>query len=377
VTGHIPRLDDLGDVAGKRVLVRADFNVPLDGETITDDLRVRAALPTLRWLVDRGAIVTACSHLGRPKGEPDPRYSIQPVRHLLAELAPEVQLLENLRFNPGETANDPAFVSDLIAGQDLYVNDAFGASHRAHASIVGPPQFLPSAMGRLLEREVDVLLGVRNAPKRPFVGILGGAKVGDKLGVIEALLEVCDTLIVGGGMCYTFLAAQGHSIGDSLFQPEFLDRCKALLDSGAPIRLPHDLTAMGPDGTLFDPAAGGDVRQIGVDVPDGWQGLDIGPGTAAEFTDIILDARTVLWNGPMGAFEDPRFAAGTKTVAQAMADSKAFTIVGGGDSAAAVAQFGLADDIDHVSTGGGASLELIEQGDLPGLDALRGAPNAT
>ncbi len=288
-----------------------------------------------------------------------------------------MQLLENLRFNPGETANDPAFVSDLIAGQDLYVNDAFGASHRAHASIVGPPQFLPSAMGRLLEREVDVLLGVRNAPKRPFVGILGGAKVGDKLGVIEALLEVCDTLIVGGGMCYTFLAAQGHSIGDSLFQPEFLDRCKALLDSGAPIRLPHDLTAMGPDGTLFDPAAGGDVRQIGVDVPDGWQGLDIGPGTAAEFTDIILDARTVLWNGPMGAFEDPRFAAGTKTVAQAMADSKAFTIVGGGDSAAAVAQFGLADDIDHVSTGGGASLELIEQGDLPGLDALRGAPNAT
>ncbi len=377
MTGHIPRLEDLGDVDGKRVLVRADFNVPLDGGTITDDLRVRAALPTLRWLIGRGAIVTACSHLGRPKGEPDPRFSIQPVRHLLAQLAPDVQLLENLRFNPGETTNDPAFVRDLIAGEDLYVNDAFGASHRAHASIVGPPQFLPSAMGRLLEREVDVLLGVRNAPKRPFVGILGGAKVGDKLGVIEALLEVCDTLIVGGGMCYTFLAAEGHSIGDSLFQPEYVDRCKALLESGASIRLPHDLTAMGPDGTLFDPAAGGDVRQIGVDVPDGWQGLDIGPGTAAEFTDIILEARTVLWNGPMGAFEDPRFVAGTKTVAQAMADSKAFTIVGGGDSAAAVAQFGLAGDIDHVSTGGGASLELIEQGDLPGLDALRGAPNAT
>ncbi len=377
MTGHIPRLEDLGDVSGKRVLVRADFNVPLDGESITDDLRVRAALPTLAWLVDRGAVVTACSHLGRPKGEPDPRYSIQPVRHLLAQLAPDVQLLENLRFHPGETANDPAFVRDLIAGQDLYVNDAFGASHRAHASIVGPPQFLPSAMGRLLEREVEVLLGVRNDPKRPFVGILGGAKVGDKLGVIEALLEVCDTLIVGGGMCYTFLAAQGHSIGDSLFQSQYLDRCQALLDSGAPIRLPHDLTAMGPDGVLFDPAAGGDVRQIGVDVPDGWQGLDIGPGTAAEFTDIILGARTVLWNGPMGAFEDPRFAAGTKTVAHAMAESKAFTIVGGGDSAAAVAQFGLADDIDHVSTGGGASLELIEQGDLPGLEALRGAPNAT
>jgi phosphoglycerate kinase len=377
VNDHIPRLEDLGDVRGKRVLVRADFNVPLDGDTITDDLRVRAALPTLRWLVDRGATVTACSHLGRPKGEADPRYTVQPVRRLLAELVPEVQLLENLRFNPGETANDPAFVHDLIAGEDLYVNDAFGASHRSHASIVGPPQFLPSAMGRLLEREVDVLLGVRTNPKRPFVGILGGAKVGDKLGVIEALLEVCDTLIVGGGMCYTFLAAQGHAIGDSLFQPEYLDRCRALLDSGAPIRLPHDLTAMGPDGILFDPEAGGEVRQIGVDVPHRWQGLDIGPGTAAEFTDIILEARTVLWNGPMGAFEDPRFAAGTKTVAHAMAETKAFTIVGGGDSAAAVAQFGLAADIDHVSTGGGASLELIEQGDLPGLEALRGAPNAT
>lgn len=377
MSDHIPRLDDLGSVEGKRVLVRADFNVPLDGDTITDDLRVRAALPTLRWLTERGATVTACSHLGRPKGEPDPRYSIEPVRRLLAELAPEVTLVENLRFNPGETANDPAFVAELIAGQDLYVNDAFGASHRAHASIVGPPQTLPSAMGKLLEREVDVLLGVRNDPKRPFVGILGGAKVGDKLGVIDALLGVCDSLIIGGGMCFTFLAAAGHDIGDSLFQPEFVDRCKALLESGAAIHLPSDLTALGPGGKLFEPDAGGEVRQVGTSIPAGWQGVDIGPGTAAEFGDLIMEARTVLWNGPMGVFEDPRFAAGTQAVAQAMADTKAFTIVGGGDSAAAVAQFGLAGDIDHVSTGGGASLELIEQGDLPGLEALRGAPNAT
>jgi phosphoglycerate kinase len=282
-----------------------------------------------------------------------------------------VTLLENLRFNAGETANDPAFVQELISGQDAYVNDAFGASHRAHASIVGPPQFLPSAAGRLLQREVEVLLPLRSQPDRPFVVILGGAKVSDKLGVIEALSRVADALIVGGGMCFTFLRAQGRSVGASLVEADQVSACARLLASGVTIHLPSDLTALGPGGRIGDPSAGGEVRQIGADVPDGWMGLDIGPGTAAAFTDVILEARTVLWNGPMGVFEDPRFSAGTRSVAQALADTKAFTVVGGGDSAAAIKQFGLADDVDHVSTGGGASLELLELGDLPGLQALR------
>lgn len=373
----VPQLEDLGDVAGKRVLVRCDFNVPIRDGQITDDLRIRAALPTLRWLQDHGATVTACSHLGRPKGAPDPQYSMDPVRARLAELAPGVELLENLRFDAGETGNDPAFVAQLTAGQDLYVNDAFGASHRSHASIVGPPQTLPSAAGRLLEKEVEVLLGARNDPRRPFIAILGGSKVSDKLGVINALLDVCDGLIIGGGMCFTFLKAQGHSIGASLCEDDQVDTCRELLDSGATIHLPHDITGLGPGGKIGDPSAGGEVRQFGKDLPDGWMGLDIGPGTAAEFSDVIGEARQVLWNGPMGVFEDPRFEAGTRTVAEAVADCRGFTVIGGGDSAAAAAQFGLADRIDHVSTGGGASLELIEQGDLPGLAALRSAPNAS
>jgi len=256
------------------------------------------------------------------------------------------------------------------------VNDAFGASHRSHASIVGPPQSLPSAAGRLLEKEVEVLLGARNEPRRPFVAILGGSKVSDKLGVINALLDVCDSLIIGGGMCFTFLKAQGHPIGSSLCEDDQVDTCRQLLDSGATIHLPSDIAGLGPGGKIGDPAAGGEVRQFGRDLPDGWMGLDIGPGTAAEFSDVIAEARQVLWNGPMGVFEDPRFEAGTRTVAEAVADCRGFTVIGGGDSAAAAAQFGLADQIDHVSTGGGASLELIEQGDLPGLAALRGAPNA-
>ncbi|MEM9891753.1 MAG: phosphoglycerate kinase [Actinomycetota bacterium] len=367
----VPELEDLGDVSGKSVLVRADFNVPLDGDTITDDLRIRAALPTLMWLTERGAKVTACSHLGRPKGKPDPKYSVEPVRARLAQLAPEVRLLDNLRYDPGEEGNDEAFVASLIEGHDLYVNDAFGASHRSHASIVGPPAHLPSAAGRLLAAEVTVLMGLRNQPRRPFVAVMGGAKVSDKLGVIEALLGIVDSLIVGGGMAYTFLAAKGHSVGDSLLEPDMIETCGRLLASGATIHLPEDITALGPDGTLFDPDAGGDVRQIGVNVPDGWQGVDIGPGTAAVFGDVILDAGTVLWNGPMGAFEDPRFNAGTRAVAEALAETKAYTVVGGGDSAAAAKQFGVDGDVDHVSTGGGASLELIEQGDLPGLAALR------
>jgi phosphoglycerate kinase len=372
----VPQLEDLGDVAGKRVLVRCDFNVPIRDGVITDDLRIRAALPTLQWLQSHGATVTACSHLGRPKGAPDPQYSMDPVRARLAELAPGVELLENLRFNPGETTDDPAFVAELVAGQDAYVNDAFGASHRAHASIVGPPRTLPSAAGRLLEKEVEVLLGVRNDPRRPFIAILGGSKVSDKLGVINALLDVCDGLIIGGGMCFTFLKAMGHSIGSSLCEDDQVDTCKRLLDSGATIHLPSDITGLGPGGKIGDPSAGGEVRQFGRDLPDGWMGLDIGPGTAAEFSDVIAEARQVLWNGPMGVFEDPRFEAGTRTVAEAVADCRGFTVIGGGDSAAAAAQFGLADRIDHVSTGGGASLELIEQGDLPGLAALRSAPNA-
>jgi phosphoglycerate kinase len=368
----VPALEDLPDLSGKRVLLRADFNVPLDGDRITDDLRIRAALPTITWLQERGATVVACTHLGRPKGQPNPKYSVAPVRARLAELAPGVELLENLRYDPGEEGNDPAFVARLIEGFDAYVNDAFGASHRAHASIVGPPQHLPSAAGRLLQREVEVLLGLRERPNRPFVAVLGGSKVSDKLSVIEALLDVADELLIGGGMCFTFLAAQGNPTGSSLFEPDMVDTCRSLLEAGKPIRLPSDVTGLGPGGEIGKPDAGGEVRQLGTGVPEGWMGLDIGPGTAAEFGDVIAEAGTIFWNGPMGVFEDPRFEAGTRAVATAIADARGFSVVGGGDSAAAVAQFDLADRIDHISTGGGASLELLEQGDLPGLAALRG-----
>lgn len=373
----VPQLEDLPPLDGKRVLLRADFNVPLkhhdDGTVeIVDDLRIRAALPTIQWLQDQGASVTACTHLGRPKGQVEPKYSVAPVRARLAELAPGVALLENLRFDAGETANDPAFVATLIEGMDAYVNDAFGASHRAHASIVGPPQHLPSAAGRLLAKEAEILGGLRADARSPFLAILGGSKVSDKLGVIEALLPIVDGLIVGGGMCFTFLAAQGNHIGDSLFEPDMVDTCKRLLEqAGDKLHLPSDVTALGPGGEIGKPETG-EVRQLHTTIPNGWKGLDIGPGSAAEFGDLIAEARTIFWNGPMGVFEDPRFEAGTRTVAEAVAEARAFTVVGGGDSAAAVAQFGLARDIDHISTGGGASLELLEQGDLPGLAALRG-----
>ncbi|HVM02110.1 MAG TPA: phosphoglycerate kinase [Acidimicrobiales bacterium] len=372
---QLPLLEDLPDPSGKRVLLRADFNVPISDGGIDDDLRIRAALPTIEWLVERGAKVTACTHLGRPKGTPDPRYTVEPVRRRLAELAPGVELMENLRFDRGEEANDAAFVDRLVEGQDLYVNDAFGAAHRAHASIVGPPARLPSAAGRLLAREVEVLGGLLEGPERPFVAVLGGSKVSDKLKVIEALLESVDTLLIGGGMCFTFLAAMGHDVGDSLLEADQVDNCRRLLDSGATILVPSDVVALGPGGQIGDPGAGGEVATVGQDVPAGWKGLDIGPGTAAAFADQVAAAGTVLWNGPMGVFEDPRFAAGTRAVAEAMAEAKGFTVVGGGDSASAMAAFGLADRIDHVSTGGGASLELIENGDLPGLKALREAAN--
>jgi phosphoglycerate kinase len=367
---EIPTLEDLeaevGVLSGKRVLVRTDFNVPLHDGAITDDFRIRASLPTIEWLTDRGAHVVTASHLGRPKAAPDPNFSMEPVRIRLTELAPGVELLENLRFDPGETGNDPAFVATLVDGIDAYVNDAFGASHRAHASIVGPPASLPSAMGRLLEKEVDVLLGLRNRPKRPFVAVLGGAKISDKLGVVEALLDVVDSLVIGGAMCFTFFAAQGKPIGDSLFEPDMVETCGELLvkaaEKGKTIHLPDDITGVDPAGRF---------ATFGTRLPDGAKGFDIGPGSAAAFSDVIMDARMVFWNGPMGMFEDERFAAGTRTVAQAMADTKAFTVVGGGDSAAALAQFKLDDQVDHVSTGGGASLELLENGDLPGLAALR------
>jgi phosphoglycerate kinase len=368
---RIPTLADLGDVRGKRVLVRTDFNVPMENGEITDDFRIRAALPTINWLLEHGATVVTCSHLGRPKGQPNPKYSMDAVRARLAELAPGVELLENLRFDPGEEGNDPAFVAHLVQGVDAYVDDAFGACHRAHASIVGPPRTLPSAMGLLLQKEVEVLLGLRENPKHPFVAVLGGSKISDKLGVVEALLKVVDSLVVGGAMCFTFLAALGNPIGDSLFEPDQVETCKRLLEqsaaSGKTIHLPEDIVGVDAQGNF---------ATFGTRLPSGAKGFDIGPGTAAAFSDVIMDARTVFWNGPMGMFEDPRFEAGTRTVAQAMADTKAFTVVGGGDSAAALAQFRLDDEVSHVSTGGGVSLELLELGDLPGLEALRKAPNA-
>jgi phosphoglycerate kinase len=365
---RLPQLEDLPDPKDKRVLLRADFNVPLKDGHIEDDMRIRAALPTIKWLQEHAANVTACSHLGRPKGKADPKYSMEPVRERLAELAPGVELMENLRFDPGEEANDPGFVDRLVDGQDLYVDDAFGAAHRAHASIVGPPGRLPSAAGRLLAKEVEVLGGLLDSPRKPFVTVLGGAKVSDKLGVIDSLLKRVDRLVIGGGMCFTFLAAQGRSVGDSLLESDRVEDCRRLLEhSGDKIVLPTDIVAMGPSG---------EVRTGGTTIPDGWKGLDIGPGSAAEFSDEVTAAGTVLWNGPMGMFEDDRFAAGTRALAHAMAEARAFTVIGGGDSAAAVRKFGVADEIDWVSTGGGASLEFLEHGDLPGLEALRKASNA-
>ena len=366
----LPVLEDLGNVRGKTVLVRTDFNVPMtgpdDAREITDDFRIRAALPTIEWLVERGAKVVCASHLGRPKGSPTAKYSMAPVRARLAELAPNVELRENLRFSAGEEANDPAFVAELVQGIDLYVNDAFGAAHRAHASIVGPPKTLPSAAGRLVQREVEVVERLRNNPKRPLVAVLGGAKVSDKLGVIDALVKIVDRLLIGGGMCFTFLAAKGYPVGDSICERDQIDHCRNLLAQHDKFLLPEDIIGLDADGVY---------ATFGVRLPDGAKGMDIGPGTAAAFSDAIMDARTVFWNGPMGVFEDARFAKGTRTVAQAMADTKAFTVVGGGDSAAALAQFELDDDVDHVSTGGGASLEFIEFGDLPGLKSLREAPH--
>jgi phosphoglycerate kinase len=390
----LPRLEDLPLERGQRALVRVDLNVPLRKDatgtmTVDDDLRIVTALPTIEWLRARGAVVVVAGHLGRPQGAPDPKYSMRPVAACLEErlgaevvLAPavvgprvepvvasatpgDVVMLENVRFEKGETANDPAFCANLTALADVYVNEAFGASHRSHASIVGPPLVLPHAGGRLLFREVEVLSQLLDGAARPFVAVLGGAKVGDKLGVIDALLDRCDTVLIGGAMAFTFFLAQGRSVSDSLVQPEMVDECRRLLATGR-VHVPVDVVVAREATDDANPQV---VRADAM--PDGWKGLDIGPDTAGAYTREIADAATVLWNGPMGMFELAPFAAGTRLLAEAVAASPAFTVVGGGDSAAAIRQFGLADQVDHVSTGGGASLEFIERGDLPGLAALR------
>lgn len=378
--GGLPLLEDLGNLEGKRVLLRADFNVPLKEEKgellVADDLRIRSALPTIEYLQRAGATVVCCSHLGRPKGVYVEAMSLKPVAQVIERYAPGVTLMENLRFNPGEIANDPNFVSSLIEGFDAYVNDAFGASHRSHASVVGPPHFLPSAAGRLLEREVAELGGLLHNPDRPFVVFVGGSKVSDKLGFMKALARHADRVVVGGGMAFTFLAAQGRAIGNSLFDESRLEECKQLLQGETPFELPTDIVAL-EAGASFGPGCSeGGVEVFVGDIPEGWMGLDIGPASAAHFADLIASAGTVLWNGPMGAFEDDRFNAGTEVVALAIANTRAMTVAGGGDSARAVEQCGVAERVDFLSTGGGASLELLEFGDLPALAALRSASNA-
>ena len=379
-TQKLPTLEDLEakleGLEAKRILVRSDLNVPITDGLIDDDLRIQGSLSTLEWLLERKASVVVCSHLGRPADQIDEKYSIQPVKAKLLETFPNLEVLENLRFNPGEKANEESFVDYLVSGAggkpfDGYVNDAFGASHREHASIVGPPKHLPSAAGTLLLSEVEVVQKILDKPKRPFLMVLGGAKVSDKLALIEKMGDSVDGMIIGGGMCFTFLAATGVQVGDSLVENEMLDICRHLLDSEISIKLPLDFTVMDSNGEIGNPEAAAEIRQCGSSIPEGWMGLDIGPGSAVEFSDAILEAGTVLWNGPMGVFEDQRFSAGTQTVAQAMADTRAFTFVGGGDSAFAIKKFGFSDSIDHISTGGGATLELIEKGDLPGLKALR------
>jgi phosphoglycerate kinase len=373
-------LDDL-DVEGKRVLVRVDFNVPLDAESrITDDARIRAALPTLRELREKGARLLLAAHLGRPKGR-DEKLSLRPAAERLSELLGEdvvlaesldelpdgdVVMLENVRFEPGESENDAALARRYAALADAYVNDAFGAAHRAHASTEAVAHLLPSAAGRLLEREVTTLNGILRDPERPLVAVVGGAKVTDKIGVLDAFLQRADRILIGGAMCFPFFKAQGHDVGSSLCEEEGLEPARRVLSGGGEkLRLPGDLVA----GREF--SADTETRQLdGVDVPEGWMGLDIGRRSAAGYAEVIRDAGTVFWNGPMGAFELEPFAAGTRTVAEAVAECDGVTVVGGGDSAAAVAQFGLAERVTHLSTGGGASLELIEGKPLPGVEAL-------
>jgi phosphoglycerate kinase len=389
----VKTLRDLGDLDGKRVLVRVDFNVPLENGAVADDMRIRAALPTIEELRRRGARIVLVSHLGRPKDR-EPSLSLAPVAERLAELtdvpvslAPgvvgddvrsavdglgdgDLLLLEHVRYEPGETKNDPELARSLASLADVYVDDAFGAAHRAHASTEGVARLVPEhAGGLLLEREVNTLMGVLENPARPLVSVLGGAKVSDKIGVIDRFRESADTILIGGAMCFPFLAAEGHSVGDSLCAAEDVELARRTIESGASTQadllLPLDLVI----GDRF--AEDANVRAIdGVDVPDGWMGLDIGPQTRDAYSEVIADAGTVFWNGPMGAFELAPFAAGTSAIAYAVATAAGTTVVGGGDSAAALRKFGLDGEVTHLSTGGGATLELIEGRQLPGVEAL-------
>jgi phosphoglycerate kinase len=374
VPAPLPSIDAWGDLSGKRVFVRVDFNAPvaeIDGVlTVTDDFRLRAALPLFSTLLDRGATVVAATHFGRPEGRVDERYSVEPLRRALKDLAPEVELLENLRFHPGEEANDPEFGASLVAGFDYFVNEAFGASHRAHASIMIPPTLLPSAAGSNLSREVGTLLSLLESPERPFVAVTGGAKVKDKLGIMKVLAAKADLVIVGGGMAYTFAAAEGRTVGGSLFDASFVEQCASLLEGGN-VLIPVDARGLA-NGSSFGPEGGPEASVTFDDnIPEGFMGLDIGPNSIEIFAAALASARTILWNGPMGVFEDPRFGEGTEAVARAIAGSSAVSVVGGGDSVSALGIYGLENDVSFVSTGGGASLELVELGDLPGLRALR------
>ena len=381
-------------VKGKKVLVRCDFNVPLDADkNITDETRINAALPTIKYLLDNGAAVILCSHLGRPKGEFNMKYSLAPVAKCLSEklgfevklakdvigpdakkLAAEVKpgeavLLENVRFHAEEEKNDPAFAKELASMAELYVSDAFGTVHRAHASTAGVADYLPAVAGYLIGKELNFLGNAVESPARPFVAILGGAKVKDKIGVITNLLEKVDTLIIGGGMAYTFSKAMGGEIGNSLLDAERIDLAKEMMETakakGVQFLLPVD-TVIAND---FDNPTEIKTVEAGK-IPEGWQGLDIGPKTVELFSKAIKEAKTVVWNGPMGVFEKPEFAKGTLAIATAMAESDAITIIGGGDSAAAVTQMGLAPKMSHISTGGGASLEFLEGKVLPGVACL-------
>ena len=383
------------DVAGKKILLRCDFNVPQDKETgaITSDKRIVAALPTIRYLLEKKAAVIACSHLGKPKGEWKTKLSLAPVAKRLSQLlgqevifakdivgedakakaaalqGGQIMLLENLRFDPREEKNDPSFAKELASMAELYVSDAFGTVHRAHASTAGVAAYLPAVSGLLVAKELEVMGGALNNPKRPFVAVLGGAKVSDKIGVINNLLDKADTIIIGGGMAYTFAKAQGGSIGKSLCEEDKLDYAREMIakaeKSGVKLLLPSDTMAA-------DDFSNDAKRQVvsTMAIPDGWEGMDIGPDTIRTFCDAVKGAGTVVWNGPMGVFEFENFAAGTRAMAQALADSGAITIVGGGDSAAAVEQMGFADKITHISTGGGASLEFLEGLELPGVACL-------
>ena len=388
------------EVAGRRVLVRVDFNVPLDDGEVADDMRIQAALPTLELLRERGAALVLASHLGRPGGEVDPALSLAPVAKRLGELLGievkqagsvvgdgvdlmagalgpgDVLLLENTRFDPRETANDPTLAEALAQLGDLYVNDAFGAAHRAHASTEGVAHHLPAYAGLLLEREMTELTAVVESPARPLVVVLGGSKVSDKIGVIDRFLEVADQILIGGAMCFSFFRAQGIGTGDSLVEEEGVKLAAEALEraeeSGCELTLPVDLVL----GRSFD--AETERRESdGVEVPDGWMGLDVGPRTAKLYAEAVTGAGTVLWNGPMGAFEMEPFAGGTRTVAEAVATASGTTVIGGGDSVAALRKFGLDDEVDWLSTGGGASLELLEGKKLPGVEALLDRETAT